>query len=141
MLLTWKKDTRNDIQWNAHLLVLNLKVEMTREPVNQERRFHVGSAFELHWDPIISLVSVHMHGKMAHLGHPHKPVALQESDEKIPTEVAPESTHKRSKGEMENQIKTHHQQEVLCGVETGNYDTWSKNWGKLQTFTSFLLNV
>ena len=90
------------MQWNAHLLVLNLKVEMTREPVNEERLFHVSGSFELHWDPIISLVSVHMHRKMAHLGHPHKPVALQESNKKIPTEVAPEPTHKRGKGEMEN---------------------------------------
>ena len=54
-----------------------------------------------------------MHGEVAHLGRPHKPVTLQEPDEKVPAETAPETTQQRGKGQMEDVVKDQHQNKVL----------------------------
>ena len=71
--------------------MFDLVVEMTCEPVIEEGRLDVACAGQLHRDPVPSLVCVNVHGKMADLSAPHKPMAFQEPDEEVPAEGRPEA--------------------------------------------------
>ena len=58
--------------------MFDLVVEMTTEPVVEERALDVAGGSQLHAHPVVCLLVVHLARQVAHLGRPHKPVALQE---------------------------------------------------------------
>ena len=86
--------------------MLNLVVEMSGEPVVEPSLLDIACPCQLHGDPILPFVRVYVHGEVADLSAPHKPVALQEPDEEIPPQAAPETTQKKGKLQVEEEIES-----------------------------------
>lgn len=86
---------------------------MAGEPVIEPGLFHITRADQLHCDPVLPLVSINVHGQVAHLSGPHKPMALKEPDEEIPAKAGPETTQQRGKCQVKDAIEYHCIQEVL----------------------------
>ena len=57
-----------------------LEVEMPCEPVVERAGVDVTCGLELNREPVLIEIFVDFHRQMTHLGHPRKPVALQESE-------------------------------------------------------------
>lgn len=101
----------------AYVLVFNLVVEMPREPIRKPRLLDVTGPSQLHVDPVLPLVSVNLHGEVADLGHPRKPVALQEPDEEIPAETGPEPAQQGGKGQVKQQVEHAQPKGILKKLE------------------------
>jgi len=89
----------------VNLLVFNLVVEVTSEPVIEPALLDISGTRELHGDPVHALVRVDVHGQMRDLSAPYKPVALKEPDEEIPAQTSPEATQQGCKLQMEEEIE------------------------------------
>lgn len=87
--------------------MFNLVIEVSCKPVIEPRPFDVTRASQLHGDPIVSLISVNRHGKMADLCAPNKPVTLQETNKEVPAETCPETSQQWSKLGEKDGIETH----------------------------------
>ena len=61
------------------LLVFDLEVEVSAEPVVEGGLVYVAGGVDLHRHPVALLVVVDGHREVTHLTHPHEPVALHES--------------------------------------------------------------
>lgn len=62
---------------NDFLLVFDLKIEMTGEPVVEDRWLDVARRQRLTRHPVEVAFIVNIHSYVVHLGHKHKPVTLQ----------------------------------------------------------------
>lgn len=58
--------------------MLNLEVEVTREPVIEGGGVHIARCNGLGGHPVILLVPIDLHREVVHLGNKGKPMALQE---------------------------------------------------------------
>jgi len=94
-------------------VVLNLKVEMSKEPVLEKGILNVAGACQLHGYPVLLLFHVDGHGEVADLSGPHKPVALENPDYKVEPETCPETTQQSGKHEMESEVEGDHPQKIL----------------------------
>lgn len=56
---------------------------------------------------------IDMHGDVIALGHPHKPVALNEPHKEIPAKTSEKATKKHREHEIESNKKTAHPKQVL----------------------------
>ena len=61
--------------------MLDLKVEMSGEPVVEERLMHVACRLELRREPVQLLISLDVHWQMIHLRDPDEPVTVEEFGE------------------------------------------------------------
>ena len=57
--------------------MLNLEVQVSREPVIEEGALNVAGGMHLQFNPRLSLIRLDIHGHVVGLGHPGEPVALQ----------------------------------------------------------------
>lgn len=62
--------------------MLNLEVEVSREPVVEGRALDVARGDRLHLEPVELSVLVDVHRNVVRLAHPHKPGALQHAARK-----------------------------------------------------------
>jgi len=71
--------------------MLNLKVQMTREPIVEKRLLDVACGGQLHAHPVEISIVIDVHWKMIHLSYPNEPVTLEEFDEKVVCNCAKEA--------------------------------------------------
>lgn len=57
-------------------MVLDLKVEVSTEPIIEEGRLNVTGCIQLHVEPVVIFLIVDVHRDVTHLGHPDKPMTL-----------------------------------------------------------------
>lgn len=62
-----------------YLLVFNLKVQVTREPIVEEALFDVTCGIKLKSEPYLVVIKVNHIGYVGHLSTPDKPMTLQSS--------------------------------------------------------------
>ena len=60
----------------THLLMLDLEVEMSAEPVVEERVFDVTRRFHLQRDPVLASIVVDDHRYVTHLADPREPLTF-----------------------------------------------------------------
>lgn len=95
------------------LLVLNLIVQVASEPIIEERFLHITCASQLHGHPVLTFVQVYVHGDVVGLSTPDKPVALQETNEKVPAKTCPEPTQQRGIYQVETVVEEKHACKIL----------------------------
>ncbi len=81
--------------------MLNLVIEVSSEPIIEPALLHITCSRQLHGDPIFPFVCVDVHGQVADLSAPHKPMALQKPDKEVPAEAGPEASQQEGKLQVE----------------------------------------
>ena len=95
------------------ILVLNLVVEMTREPGLERRRLHITGSPQLQCHPVQMLLCLHVHGYVVDLTDPHVPLALHKPHEIVPTDKSTKATKKWIVHQVEPQHEAEHPQKML----------------------------